>query len=130
MIFSDGPILGSEKSPVYRDFQSGATLAWEAVVLPTSKPWEHGYYSKPFLKIQPLFVGNPFSVLSSRIPQRGSCCAFQTTVRRANNKNIKTNSEVHEYSKNARPAREHFWCKRFSECKSCFSEKICMFSHD
>ena len=38
MTFSKIPFPKSEKSLGYKDFQSGSTLAWEAVVLPIYEP--------------------------------------------------------------------------------------------
>jgi len=58
MTFSEIPFPKSEKSLGCKDFQSSATMAWEAVVLPIYESCMGlcRYYSRPKWKIQPLFV--------------------------------------------------------------------------
>ena len=63
MTFSEIPLLKSEKSLVYKDFQTAHTLAWEAVVLPIYESCECQYYSKGIWKIQPFFVGGNYDIL-------------------------------------------------------------------
>ena len=58
MTFSDILLSEFEKSLVCRDFQSGDTLAWEAVVLPIYESCVCAYYSRQLWKKQPLFVGD------------------------------------------------------------------------
>ena len=56
MTFSKIPLLKSEKSLVYKDFQTAHMLAWDAVVLPISEFCKCGYYSKHPGGIQAFFV--------------------------------------------------------------------------